>query len=44
MNIKKNELTDKAIKKRTELQHVTPKSYISLAFVKRKIRETGLTN
>ena len=44
MNIKGNELADKAAKKRTELQHVTPESYISLAFVKRKIRETGLAN
>ena len=44
MNIKGNELADKAAKKGTELQHVTPESYISLAFVKRKIRETGLAN
>ena len=44
MNIKENELANKAIKKGTELQHVTPESYIFLAFVKRKIRETGLAN
>ena len=44
MNIKGNELADKAAKKGTELQHVTPESYISLAFIKRKIRETGLAN
>ena len=44
MNIKGNELVDKAVKKRIELQHVTPESYISLVFVKRKIRETGLAN
>ena len=44
MNIKGNELADKAAKKGTELQHVTPESYISLAFVKRKIGETGLAN
>ena len=44
MNIKGNELADKAAKKGIELQHVTPESYISLAFVKRKIRETGLAN
>jgi ribonuclease HI len=44
MNIRGNELADKAAKKETELQHTTPESYISLAFIKRKIRETGLTN
>ena len=44
MNIKGNELADKAAKKGTELQYVTSKSYISLAFVKRKIRETSLAN
>ena len=44
MNIKGNELTDKVVKKGTELQHVTPKSYISLAFIKRKIKEMGLAN
>jgi len=44
MNIRGNELADKAAKKGTELQHTTPESYISLAFIKRKIRETGLTN
>ena len=44
MNIKGNELADKAVKRGTELQHVTPESYISLAFVKRKIREIGLAN
>ena len=44
MNIKGNELADKAAKKGTELQHVTPESYMSLAFIKRKIREMGLAN
>jgi ribonuclease HI len=44
MNIRGNELADKAAKKGTELQHTTSESYISLAFIKRKIRETGLTN
>ena len=29
-------------KKGTELQYTSPESYISLAFIKRKIRETGL--
>ena len=44
MNIKGNELVDKAAKKETKLQHITSESYISLAFVKRKIKETGLAN
>ena len=44
MNIKGNELANKAAKKETELQHATPESYISLAFIKRKIRETGLVD
>ena len=42
MNIKGNELADKAAKKGIELQYISPESYISLAFIKRKIRETGL--
>ena len=44
MNIKENELVNKAAKKETELQYISPKSYIFLAFIKRKIRETGLIN
>jgi len=44
MNIKGNELADKAAKKETELQYISPKSYISLVFIKRKIKETGLIN
>ena len=42
MNIKGNELADKAAKKGTELQYISLESYISLAFIKRKIREIGL--
>src|SRR5437762_2473120 len=42
MNIRGNELADKAAKKGTELQYVNPESYISMAFIKRKIKETGL--
>ena len=42
MNIKENELADKAAKKGAKLQHTTAESYISLAFIKRKIRESGL--
>ena len=44
MNIKENELTNKATKKETKLQYISLESYISLAFIKRKIRETGLIN
>ena len=44
MNIRGNELADKAAKKGTELHYVTPESYISLAFIKRKIKEIGLIN
>ena len=44
MNIKGNELANKAAKKGTELQYIFLESYISLAFIKRKIKETGLIN
>jgi len=44
MNIKENELANKAAKKETKLQYISLKSYIFLAFIKRKIRETGLIN
>ena len=44
MNIRGNKLADKAAKKETELHYVAPESYISMAFIKRKIKETGLTN
>ena len=39
MNIKGNDLADKAVKKETELQYITLKSYISLAFIKKKIKK-----
>ena len=42
MNIRGNDLANKATKKGTELQYITPESYISLAFIKRKIKEKGL--
>ena len=42
INIKENELVDKVVKKEIKLQYITPESYIFLAFIKRKIRETGL--
>jgi len=42
MNIRGNKLADKVAKKGTKLQYVTSESYISLAFIKRKIKKTGL--
>ena len=42
MNIRGNELADKAAKKETELQKAAIESYISLAFIKRKIKEKAL--
>ena len=44
MNIRGNELADKAAKKETELQYINSKSYVSLTVIKRKIRESDLTN
>jgi ribonuclease HI len=44
MNILGNELADKAAKKATEMQKSTPESYISLAFIKRKIKESALND
>ncbi len=42
MNIKDNELADQAAKKRTELQKISTEKYISLSFIKRKIKESAL--
>jgi len=42
MNIKDNELADQAAKKRTELQKISTEKYISLSFIKRKIKELAL--
>src|SRR6266496_3927223 len=42
MNIKGNELADQAAKKRTELQKISTEKYISLSFIKRKIKESAL--
>ena len=42
MNIKRNELADKAAKKETKLQRTTIESYISIAYIKRKIKESAL--
>ena len=43
MNIKGNDLADKAAKKGTKIQRIAAESYISLAFIKRKIKESALT-
>ena len=42
MNIKKNELADKVAKKETKLQRTAIKSYISIAYIKRKVKESVL--
>ena len=42
MNVYGNEMADKAAKKGTELQRICPESYISLAFIKRKIKEAAM--
>ena len=42
MNIKGNELADKAAKEGTKKQFKSPESYISLAYIKRKIKESTL--
>ena len=42
MNIKENELADKAAKKGTKLQRIAIESYISIAYIKRKIKESAL--
>jgi len=44
MNILENELADKAAKKAIELQKVALESYVLLAFIKRKIKESALNN
>ena len=43
MNIKENELADKAAKNETKLQRSTAESYTSLTFIKRKVKELALT-
>jgi ribonuclease HI len=44
MNVLGNELADKAAKKATELAISVSESYVSLAFIKRKIKESALTD
>ena len=42
MNIKGNELADKAAKKGIKLKRIAAESYISLAFIKKKVKESAL--
>ena len=42
MNIKENELADKAAKKRIKLQRTAIEKYISIVYIKRKIKESAL--
>jgi hypothetical protein len=42
MNIQGNEYADKAAKKGIELQKISLEKYVSLAFIKRKIKESSL--
>ena len=42
MNIHGNEYIDKAIKKGIKLQKISLEKYVSLAFIKRKIKESSL--
>jgi hypothetical protein len=42
MNIKGNELADQAAKKGTELQQASAEKYVSLSYIKRKIKESAL--
>ena len=43
MNITGNEKTDQAAKKGTELQQASAEKFVSLSFIKRKIKESALT-
>ena len=42
MNIHENEYVNKAAKKRTELQKISFEKYVSLVFIKKKIKESSL--
>ena len=42
MSIHGNEYADKAAKKEIKLQKISLKKYVSLAFIKRKIKESSL--
>ncbi len=43
MNITGNEKADQAAKKETEMQQTSVEKYVSLSFVKRKIKESALS-
>ena len=42
MNIHGNEYADRAAKKGTELQKISLEKYVSLAFIKKKIKKSSL--
>ena len=42
MNIHGNEYADEAAKKRIKLQKISLEKYVSLAFIKKKIKESSL--
>ena len=42
MNIHGNEYADRAAKKGTELQKISLEKYVSLAFIKKQIKESSL--
>ena len=42
MNIHGNEYVDKAAKKKIKLQKISLEKYVSLAFIKKKIKESSL--
>ena len=42
MNIHGNEYVDKAAKKETKLQKISLEKYVSLIFIKKKIKESSL--
>ena len=43
MNITDNEKTDQAVKKETELQQTSAEKFVSLSFIKRKIKKSALS-
>ena len=42
MNIYRNEYIDEAIKKETKLQKISLEKYVSLIFIKKKIKKSSL--
>ena len=42
MNITDNKMTDQTAKKETELQLTKAEKYVSLSFIKRRIKESAL--